>query len=93
MKVRLNISGISLLYKVLGKRKEIDVEFPGVTLRDLAKTLEQRFGPPMRKAILDENGDIDMEIMVLYNNQSYLSENRMSTPLQEGDIIALSSGG
>jgi len=93
MKVRLNVSGISLLYSVLGKRKEIDVEFSGVTLRDLVKTLEQRFGPTMRKAILDENGDIDREIMVLYNNESYLSENRMSRPLQEGDVVSLSAGG
>jgi hypothetical protein len=36
---------------------------------------------------LDKNGDIDLEIRVLLNGVTYLSENRMQTSLNDGDTL------
>ncbi len=88
MKVRLDFSGIPVLYKVLNKKKEFEFEFPGRTLGELVESLVRRFGPPMTKALLDLNGDVDMEIRVVLNDGTYLTENRKAAALNDGDMVA-----
>lgn len=58
------------------------------SLRELVDNLVRKYGMDMKKAILDRNGDIDMEIRVVVNEKSYLSGNRMETILNEGDMIS-----
>lgn len=86
MKIHVNLGGIPILFRTL-KKKEFDVEFPGATLRDLIDDLVRRYGTPIRKALLDGSGDVDMEIRVVRNN-IYLMEDRMNATLQEGDVLA-----
>lgn len=86
MKIHVNLGGIPILFKTL-KKKEFDVEVPGATLRDLIDSLVSRFGAAITKALLDANGDVDIEIRVMQNNR-YLMEDRMNTTLREGDILA-----
>ena len=90
MKIHLNFKGIPILYKVLNKRKEIDLELarPQCTLRELVESLVRQFGASVRKALLDLNGDIDMEIRVVLNEDIYLGMDRMETVLEEGDTLA-----
>jgi hypothetical protein len=88
MKVRLNFAGIPVLYKALNKKKEFELDFPGQTLRELVAGLVRKFGPPMAKALLDRNGDVDVEIRVVLNDGTYLTESRMETVLSEGDVVA-----
>jgi hypothetical protein len=88
MKVMLNFGGIPVLYKTLNKKKEFEFDFPGRTLRELAQNLVRRFGQPMTKALLDGNGDVDVEIRVVVNEETYLTESRMETVLNEGDMVA-----
>jgi molybdopterin converting factor small subunit len=88
MKVMLNFGGIPVLYKTLNKKKEFEFDFSGTTLRDLMQSLVGKFGQPMSKAILDGNGDVDVEIRVVVNNGTYLTESRMETVLNEGDKVA-----
>lgn len=87
MKINLNFAGIPILYKTLKKKKEIQVDFPGKTLRDLINILVRKFGVSIKKALLDRNGEIDMEIRVILNNGTYLVEDRMETTLDEGDTL------
>jgi hypothetical protein len=47
----------------------------------------RKFGFEIKKFLLDKNGDIDIEIRVLLNGATYLSENRMQTSLNDGDIL------
>jgi molybdopterin converting factor small subunit len=89
MKVRLDFSGIPMLYKVLDKKKEFEFEFPGHTLGELVESLVGRFGPPMTKALLDLNGDVDMEIRVVLN-ETYITEDREKAVLWDGDMVAFS---
>jgi molybdopterin converting factor small subunit len=86
MKVNIEIAGLPL-YKTFGKSKKIEFEFPGKTLRDLIDALVKKFGFDVKRFLLDKNGDVDIEIRVLLNEVTYLSENRMQTSLSDGDTL------
>lgn len=86
MRVNIEIAGIPL-YKTFGKSKKIEFEFPGKTLKELMDALVRKFGFEIKKFLLDKNGDIDMDIRVLLNGATYLSENRMQASLNDGDTL------
>src|SRR4030043_64464 len=86
MKVNIEIAGLPL-YKTFGKSKKIEFEFPGKTLKELIDALLRKFGFEIKKFLLDKNGDIDMDIRVLLNGATYLSENRMQVSLNDGDTL------
>jgi hypothetical protein len=93
MKINLNFEGMPLLYRTLHNNNEMEFEFAGQTLRDLTGRLIRKFGAPMKDALLDSSGDIDLEIRVLVNNTDYLTEGRMETRLNDGDTLAFVMGG
>ena len=86
MKVNIEIAGLPL-YKTFGKSKKIQFEFPGKTLKELIDAMVRKFGFDVKRFLLDKNGDIDLEIRVLLNGVTYLSENRMQTSLSDGDTL------
>jgi molybdopterin converting factor small subunit len=86
MRVNIEIAGLPL-YKTFGKNKKIEFEFPGKTLKEMIDALVRKFGFEVKKFLLDKNGDIDMDIRVLLNGATYLSENRMQTSLNDGDTL------
>jgi hypothetical protein len=86
MRVSIEIAGLPL-YKTFGKSKKIEFEFPGKTLKELIDAMVRKFGFEIKKFLLDKNGDIDMDIRVLLNGATYLSENRMQVSLNDGDTL------
>ena len=86
MRVNIEIAGLPL-YKAFGKNKKIEFEFPGKTLRELIDAMVRKFGFEVKKFLLNNNGDIDMDIRVLLNEATYLSENRMQISLNDGDTL------
>ena len=86
MRVNIEIAGLPL-YKAFGKNKKIEFEFPGKTLRELIDAMARKFGFEVKKFLLDKNGDVDMDIRVLLNGATYLSENRMQSSLNDGDAL------
>jgi hypothetical protein len=87
MNVRVTVKRIVPLSKIFGK-KDIDVTFPGNTLKDLVEELIIIYGDGIKKAILDPQGDIDMELNVVVNETDCLPYGeRMNRPLNEGDTI------
>jgi hypothetical protein len=86
MKVNVEIAGLPL-YKTFGKNKKIEFEFPGSTLKELIDAMVRKFGFEVKKFLLDKNGDVDMDIRLLLNGATYLSENRMQTSLNDGDTL------
>jgi hypothetical protein len=87
MNVRVTVRRIAPLYKIFGK-KDIDVTFPGDTLRHMVEKLIIIYGDGIKKAILDPQGDIDMELNVVVNETDCLPHGeRMNRPLNEGDRI------
>ena len=82
------------LYKALHKKKELDFEFSGETLRDFVNSLSKKYGPGVNKALLDQKGEIDMELRVVVNFSKYLSYGeRMDVSLNEGDLLHLMTVG
>jgi hypothetical protein len=86
MRVTIEIAGLPL-YKTFGKSKKIEFEFPGKTLKELIDAMVRKFGFEIKQFLLDKNGDIDMDIRVLLNGATYLSENRMQVSLNDGDTL------
>jgi hypothetical protein len=94
MKIRLKIRGLPQLYKVMDKKKDLDFEFPGNTVGDAVRSLVNKYGPAVRKALLDQNGDIDMELRVVHNDRTFLMHGeRMNAALKEGDTLWLMTVG
>jgi 23S rRNA G2445 N2-methylase RlmL len=86
MKVLVNFGGIPILFRTL-RKKEFEFEFCGCTVRDLVDEFVRQYGEPFKKAVLDDNGDVDIEIRILHND-SYVMGDRMGTSLEEGDFLA-----
>jgi hypothetical protein len=94
MKVHLRIEGIAPLYKIFQKKKALDFDFPGNTLQDFTNELIRKYGPNVKNAILDQKGEIDMELRVVVNQSVYLSYGeRMAAPLHDGDTLHLMTVG
>ena len=94
MKVHLKIRGLPQLYKVMDKKKDFDLEFPGSTVGDAVRYLVNKYGLAVKKAILDQNGDIDMELRVVHNDRTFLMHGeRMNAPLNDGDTLWLMTVG
>jgi hypothetical protein len=94
MKVHLKIEGLPLLYKSLKKKKALDFVFNGNTLQDLINSLALKYGPGVKKALLDKKGEVDMELRVVINQSKYLSYgDRMDATLNEGDTLHLMTVG
>ena len=90
MKIHVKFQGLGNLYKVMNKKKDLDLNFSQnrVTVKDIINSLVNRYGAPIKKALLNQEGDIDMEIRVLHNNRFFLTYGqRMDIPLNEGDVL------
>ncbi|MBN1103456.1 MAG: hypothetical protein JXL84_08615 [Deltaproteobacteria bacterium] len=94
MKIHLRIEGLAPLYKIFRNQKALDFEFPGNTLRDFTDALIRKYGPGVKKAIMDQKGEIDMELRVVVNQTDYLSYGeRMAAALHDGDTLHLMTVG
>jgi hypothetical protein len=94
MKIHLRIEGIAPLYKIFHNKKALDFDFPGNTLGDFTNALIRKYGPDVKKAILDQKGEIDMELRVVVNQSDHLSYGeRMAAPLHDGDTLHLMTVG
>ncbi|HOP47831.1 MAG TPA: hypothetical protein PK874_09225 [Desulfobacteraceae bacterium] len=94
MKINLKIEGLPHLYKLMNKKKDLIVDFTGNTLRDFVNGLIKKYGPGVKKAILDQKNEIDMELRVVVNQRDFLSYGeRMDAPLQEGDTLHIMTVG
>lgn len=80
MKISLKFSRVPLLYKAMNKRKDLEFDFPGVTLGQLMEDLKKEFGVAVEKTPFNRNHNIDMEIRVVLNDDTYLVPNRMNIP-------------
>ena len=96
MKIHIKFQGLGNVYKALNKKKDLDLDFPQnrVMVKDIIDSLVKRYGAPIKKALLNQEGDIDMEIRVLHNNTTFLTYGqRMDIPLNEGDSLQFMSVG
>lgn len=88
MKIQVTFRGMAHLYKVMNKKWTVDVDIAGNKVRDVINVLISRYGSVIRQALLDQQGDIDMELRLVYNERTFLEYgDRMDAPLNDGDKL------
>lgn len=88
MKIQVTFRGIANLYKVMNKKWTIDIDVAGNTVRDVVSALITKYGAVIKQALLDQQGDIDMELRLVHNERTFLEYGqRMDTPLNDGDKL------
>ena len=88
MKIIVESLGLPTLSAVIGRRLEVDLK--GATACDLVDHLVARFGPPARRMLLDEEGQLDLTIQVMVNEEEFLPREELAKrELKDGDRVRL----
>lgn len=86
MKVQVEVLGLPTLSRLIGKKSEL--EFAGSTVSDIVSHIVGRHGSGARKALLDEDGRLDLVIQVMINNEGILPRDQYDRrELKEGDQV------
>lgn len=86
MKITVESLGLPTLSGVIGKKTEL--EFKGGTVKDLVSLLVGRFGPRAREVLLDGEGQLDLTIQVMVNDEGFLVRDDLpKRELRDGDRI------
>jgi molybdopterin converting factor small subunit len=84
-----------MLSDLLGGKEKV-VEFEGRTTGDLIRHLLDRYGAKARKALYDQEGQLDLTIQILRNEKEWISHEELDRPLADGDTLIfmlLAAGG
>ena len=86
MKIQIESLGLPTLSKLIGKKTQM--EMTGGTLSDLVSRIVDKLGPPARKILLDQGGQLDMTIQVMINDEGFLPRDEYSKRvLKDGDRV------
>ena len=86
MKIQVESLGLPTLSKLIGKKSQL--EMTGGTLSDLVTHIVNRHGPKAGKILLDPEGQLDMTIQVMINDEGFLSRSEYSKRiLKDGDLV------
>ena len=86
VKITVEFLGLPTLSGLVGKKT--DVEISGETVMDLVMHLARRFGPNVRKALLDSEGVMDLTIQTMINDTGFLPREALSQKrLHDGDTV------
>ena len=86
MKITVESLGLPTLSTVIGKKAELDSK--GGTVADLVNQLVVRFGSKAREVLLDSEGQLDLTIQVMVNDEGFLArEDLPKRELKDGDRI------
>jgi sulfur carrier protein ThiS len=95
LKVQVESLGLPTLSKLIGKKTELEIA--DGTVAGLITQIVSRHGQPARKILLDGQGELDMTIQVMINDEGFVPrEDYSRRPLKEGDqvkIMLLVGGG
>ena len=86
MKIQVESLGLPTLSKLIGKMSE--QEMNDGPLSDLVSHIVRRHGPNARKVLLDPEGQLDMSIQVMINDEGFLPRDEYSKRmLKDGDRV------
>ena len=86
MKVQIESLGLPTLSKLIGKKSQ--QEMTDGTLSDLVVHIVNRYGPMAGKILLDQEGQLDMAIQVMINDEGFLPrEDYTQRILNDGDQV------
>lgn len=84
LRLGVKFVGFPEIQRLVGGR-EIQVKSPGPTLRDLLEVLTDRYGSPMRKALLSDEGSVDSTVQVIRNGREWIERDALDIPLLKED--------
>jgi len=88
MKIKIEVLGLPALAEALEKREtELDVPGGTATAGDVIEHLIREVGPSVRAALYGERGSLDPTIQIALNGRTFISSDRLDTPLKEGDTL------
>ncbi|WP_321367450.1 MoaD family protein [uncultured Desulfuromusa sp.] len=86
----INIQFYSLL-RLLIKRENF--ELPAISqdenIGQLLQRLQQQVATPFLQKLLDEQGDMILGTIIMLNRRNIHHLNKLETPVQDGDVVAL----
>lgn len=86
MKIQIESLGLPTLSKLIGKKSQ--QEMTDGTLSDLVVHIVKRYGPMAGKILLDQEGQLDMAIQVMINDEGFLPRDEYSQRiLNDGDSV------
>ncbi|MEJ2284094.1 MAG: MoaD/ThiS family protein, partial [Desulfobacterales bacterium] len=86
MKIQIESLGLPTLSKLIGKRSQL--EMTDGTLSDLVAHIVNRHGPKAGHILLDQEGQLDMTIQVMINDEGFLPREEYSQRiLKDGDQV------
>jgi sulfur carrier protein ThiS len=86
MKIIVESLGLPTLSAVIGKKTEVMLE--AGTVADLVRHLTGRFGPKAREVLLDGEGQLDLTIQVMINEEGFISREELpKRELKDGDRV------
>lgn len=86
MKITVESLGLPTLSAVIGKKTE--VMFDAGTVADLVRHLSASFGPKAREVLLDGEGQLDLTIQIMVNEEGFISREELpQRKLKDGDRI------
>jgi len=95
LKIQVESLGLPTLASLIGKKAQI--ELSGHTVSDLINQITQRQGHKARQILLDQNGELDLTIQVMINEDGFVPRDELfQRTLKEGDkvrFMLLAGGG
>jgi len=86
LKIQIESLGLPTLSKLIGKRSQL--EMTDGTLSDLVAHIVNRHGPKAGHILLDQEGQLDMTIQVMINDEGFLPRDDYSQRiLNDGDQV------
>ena len=86
MKIQLESIGLPTLAKLIGKSSQF--EMADGTVADLVSHIVGRFGKPAVRILLDSQGQLDLSIQVMVNDEGFLPRTQYSQRmLENGDKV------
>ena len=89
MKVKVKFSAIPELVSLFEGRKDIQLDFPGLTLKDLLDQLALKVGPKKKGIFVGDKGEISPHILVLINGRPIPGLNKLNQRLRGNDVVEL----
>ena len=86
MKIQVESIGLPTLSKLIGKRSQLEIE--DGTVADVISLIVNRIGRQSRKILLDPDGQLEMTIQVMVNNEGLMPRSEYSQRnLKDGDSV------
>ena len=86
MKIQIDSLGLPTLSKLIGKKSQL--EMADGTLADLVACIVDRHCRQAGKILLDQEGQLDMAIQVMINDEGFLPRSEYSQRiLKDGDSV------